>query len=132
MRVIVCGGRDFSDRALLFSTLNEVLRSYRPSEIRIIHGAARGADSLAAEYAKSRHLSESPFPADWKAFGPGAGPIRNEQMLREGNPDLVVAFPGGKGTADMVSRAMKAEVKIVRVTASGCAAEFQFTKSGGD
>lgn len=119
MRVIVCGGRDFSDRALLFLTLNNVLRSCRPSDICIIHGSARGADSLAAEYAKSHHFSESPYPADWKSFGRSAGPVRNEKMLREGKPDLIVAFPGGKGTADMTARAEAAAIRVIKVGALG-------------
>ena len=45
------------------------------------------------------------FKADWDKFGRAAGPIRNAQMLREGKPDLVVAFPGGRGTANMVAQA---------------------------
>ena len=56
------------------------------------------------------------FPADWIRHGRAAGPIRNEQMLREGCPDLVVAFhddPGlGRGTADMVRRALAAGVPV--------------------
>ena len=55
------------------------------------------------------------YPAPWKRFGPSAGGIRNQQMLDEGKPDLVVAFPGGKGTADMVRRAENAGVKVIKV-----------------
>jgi predicted Rossmann-fold nucleotide-binding protein len=43
--------------------------------------------------------------------------VRNRQMLTEGRPDLVVAFPGGKGTANMVALARKAGVEIVEVQA---------------
>ena len=45
----------------------------------------------------------------------GAGPERNARMLAEGRPDLVVAFPGGTGTADMVRRAKAAGVRVVEV-----------------
>ena len=48
---------------------------------------------------------------DWKKYGKKAGPLRNQQMLEEGKPDLVVAFPGGNGTADMVRRAKKANIE---------------------
>ena len=51
------------------------------------------------------------FPADWKVRGRAAGHIRNQQMLDEGRPHLVVAFPGGRGTADMVRRARAAGIE---------------------
>ncbi len=55
------------------------------------------------------------IPADWDKFGKGAGPIRNQQMIDEGKPDLVVAFPGGTGTADMVKRAKKHGIEVIEV-----------------
>jgi hypothetical protein len=48
-----------------------------------------------------------------------AGPLRNYQMLEEGKPDLVVAFPGGGGTKDMVRRAVKAGVSVHEVNRAG-------------
>jgi len=53
-----------------------------------------------------------PFPADWGKYSKSAGYIRNKQMLAEGKPDLVVAFPGGKGTANMVKLAKLANIPI--------------------
>ena len=50
-----------------------------------------------------------------------AGPIRNQEMLDKGKPDLVIAFPGGKGTADMVGRALRTGVFVYRVP-PGCGA----------
>lgn len=55
------------------------------------------------------------YHADWNAHGRSAGPIRNAKMLAEGKPDLVVAFPGGKGTAHMVGIARKAGVPVVEM-----------------
>ena len=56
------------------------------------------------------------FPAKWNEHGKAAGPIRNQQMLTEGKPDLVIAFndylPNSKGTLDMVTRARRAGVAI--------------------
>jgi hypothetical protein len=52
------------------------------------------------------------YPADWARHGNAAGLVRNQQMLDDGKPDLAVAFPGGKGTADMVRRARKAGIPI--------------------
>jgi hypothetical protein len=53
--------------------------------------------------------------ADWNTHGRAAGPIRNQRMLDEVKPELVVAFPGGRGTADMVRRAREAGVNVYLV-----------------
>lgn len=55
------------------------------------------------------------YPANWSKYKKKAGPIRNQQMLDEGKPDLVVAFSGGTGTADMVHRAKVANVKVIEI-----------------
>ena len=109
VRLLVCGGRDYADRERMFSVLTEL----KPG--MVIHGAARGADSLAAEWARSACAASTAFPADWVANGRAAGPIRNEVMLREGKPTLVVAFPGGRGTEDMVRRALLLGVTVLRI-----------------
>jgi hypothetical protein len=110
-RVLVCGGRDFSDKALAFRVLDG-LHARQPITA-LIEGGARGADTIGREWAiQYRSIVVRTFPADWATHGRAAGPIRNQQMLDEGRPDLVVAFPGGKGTADMVRRAKEAGVPI--------------------
>ena len=53
--------------------------------------------------------------ADWAKHGRKAGPIRNQRMIDEGRPDLVVAFPGGTGTADMVERARVAGIRVIEI-----------------
>lgn len=117
MRVLVCGGRDFSDRDMLA----RALAPYKPvpvtavCEHKIIAGGATGADALAIEWAEVFGVPFRIFPANWKEHGRAAGPIRNQRMIDEGKPDLVIAFPGGRGTADMVSRARKAGIEVVEV-----------------
>jgi hypothetical protein len=111
MRVLVCGGRNYKDAKRLFCVLDGI-HAATPIGL-VIHGAYRGADTLAAEWAKSRQVRELPFAADWNAYPHGAaGPIRNSRMLAEGKPDLVVAFPGNRGTADMVRKAEHANVPV--------------------
>ena len=113
MKVLVCGGRDYTDRAALWS----ILDALGPPEVsEIISGMARGADTLAVEWASRFGFPLRAFPAEWDKHGRSAGPIRNQRMLDEGKPDLVVAFPGGRGTADMVSRAEKAGVRVIQPT----------------
>lgn len=115
MRVLVCGGRDFNDRETVFHTLHELASEH--GWLTIIEGGASGADKLAREWANLCWHGVITKPADWDRYGKGAGPIRNGQMLIGGKPDLVVAFPGGRGTADMVRQATNAGVKVMLVSA---------------
>jgi hypothetical protein len=109
-RVLVCGGRDFND----WDWMNETLTFYAFGASVIIHGGARGADKLAGDWARASGTRCEVFPAHWQLHGRRAGPIRNQQMIDEGKPDLVIAFPGGNGTADMVKRAVKAGIELVQ------------------
>lgn len=110
MRILVCGGRDYNDERRMRDIL-----ALQPFHSHLIHGAARGADMLSDKVARSYSWTIDRFPADWKRLGKRAGFVRNQRMLDEGKPDLVIAFPGGKGTADMVRRAKAAGVKVVEI-----------------
>lgn len=112
MRVLVCGSRHCPQK-IVFDTLN-LLACDWPYEVTIIAGAARGADTHAADWAGVNQKGLIEFPADWNTHGKAAGPIRNTQMLREGKPDLVIAFlaPNSRGTANMISQAEKARVPV--------------------
>ena len=100
--VLACGGRSFYDWELVVAVLDRI----RPA--KIIHGAAKGADTLAGKYAREKGIPCRIFPVQWhdkkRKYIPSAAFDRNQQMLDEGKPDLVVAFPGGGGTRDMVKR----------------------------
>lgn len=111
LRILVCGGRDYNDRRRVF---NNLARWADERPIHIIQGGADGADRLAVEFARARSLPYTTYPADWKRHGRRAGPLRNQQMLDEGKPDIVLAFPGGRGTASMVRLAEDAGVDVCR------------------
>ncbi len=111
-RLIVCGGTDFEDHEALKAGLDGLLSRFE--RVTLVSGGARGADALAERYAAERGLEIRVFPAEWKRFGRGAGPVRNRAMLafaREASP-AVAAFWDGKsrGTANMLSLARKAGV----------------------
>lgn len=78
----------------------------------LIHGAARGADTLASDFAKAHGIKVEGFPADWGKHGKRAGWLRNKQMLDEALPHLVVAFPGGTGTRTMIELAFAQRVPV--------------------
>lgn len=83
---------------------------------------------MACVYGADNFIRVEEYPADWARFGKSAGYLRNKQMLEEGKPDLVVAFPGGRGTANMIAIAMKAGVKVIDakyLTVSDASNEYQ-------
>lgn len=108
MRILVFGGRDFVDREFVFACLDRVMAKRRVDAV--VHGCARGADSLGGAWAKRHGIEEARFPADWDSYGKRAGHIRNQRMIDEGHLDGAVGFPGGRGTADMIARLERARI----------------------
>ena len=122
MRVLVCGSRDYSDRERMFYVLDEVLMEAAQMDdgITLIHGCARGADSLADAWSWLAHpVTVERYPADWDRYGKRAGYIRNRRMLDEGKPDMVIAFYSSveksRGTSMMVDIARRAGVPVVEI-----------------
>lgn len=110
MRVLVCGGRDYKWRSVAYSALDKFKAKKGIS--LLITGSGMGADALAEEWAKLRCVPYLGVPAKWKEHGKKAGPMRNEEMLKEWKPDAVIAFPGGNGTKHMVRLAKKSGVNV--------------------
>ena len=110
---LICGGRDFTDRELFERAMTDLIAA-RGQPAKIVHGGARGADTMGGELGEKLGLPTVAVMADW-SLGRKAGPIRNQRMLDEHAPDLVVAFPGGRGTADMVRRARKSGVEVAEI-----------------
>lgn len=101
MRLLVCGGRDFANEEMFEVNMNRLDEDRKIT--CIIEGGATGADTMAREWAERNGRNREQYP-----MGPGgglAGPIRNRAMLDKGKPDKVLAFPGGRGTMDMVGQA---------------------------
>lgn len=124
MRAIVCGSRDLTDGEYVFRSLDTLRDTMGLSHV--IEGGQRrrnphnhrldgGADYWAMRWAAARHLTCDTIKADWTKYGRAAGPYRNMKMLSEGHPDMVVAFPGGRGTQDMVARANRAHIPVMHI-----------------
>ncbi len=114
-RILVCGGRDFDNKEFVFDRLDMLDGKFDGIDV-VINGGAKGADTLAAKWAKSRGIAVVTFEAKWKTYGKSAGSIRNALMLTDGKPDVVVAFPGGKGTINMIRQAKKKGITIIMVS----------------
>ena len=124
MRLLVCGSRDYADRDTLFKVLDQIgIRNRGKIEV-LIEGEARGADTLAREWAESYDIPVMKFPADWERYGKLAGPVRNAQMIAEGEPTLVVAFLSkpmdqSGGTRNMVKLARYANLEVIVINHHG-------------
>lgn len=127
MIVVVCGGRTFGndlpEQAFIARSLDrfhaEQLHRERflepPTGISLVlEGGAEGADACAWAWAQNRGILSRRFPADWKAHGRSAGPIRNRLMLDWG-PRLVIAFPGGSGTANLCKQARARDIEVLEM-----------------
>ncbi len=114
MKVLVCGDRDYDSPKWLWAQMDKLHADYGFDTL--IHGCARGADTMAGEWAEEIEIGVQKFPAQWSKFGRAAGPIRNRQMLDE-KPSLVVAFHDNlkesKGTKDCVEEARRRGIKVV-------------------
>lgn len=108
-RVLVTGGRDYTDRGRVMKDLSRIFDKHR--DMVVISGMARGADQHALDFALLYGLDYEGYAAKWNEDGKAAGLLRNQRMI-DTKPDLVVAFPGGKGTADCVERAKKAGLTL--------------------
>lgn len=123
-RVIVCGGRDYAYFGVMTEVLNHLHTIHRfdllvhgdAGRYKIVEGRPvgyHGADVLAGEWAKKRGIQQIRVPANWEGLGNSAGNIRNKLMLDWFEPDVVVAFPGGRGTANMARIARESGVETI-------------------
>lgn len=113
MKILVCGGRRFTDRAFIFDCLEQF--GLQNDVSHVIHGGCSGVDKRAGEWADETGRQQVIVPANWRAYGVTAGPVRNKAMI-DLKPDLVIAFPGGKGTSNMKSIARAANVQVIEIT----------------
>ncbi len=133
MKIIVCGGHAFGrvasgptsaqfkpkierashERAFLSLALDDLHRTYKFTEVHV--GREDGVDRLAWQWAVRLGLGVVRYEAQWDRMGVNAGYDRNTRMLEGGKPDLVVVFPGGPVTADMVSKAQSGAIKVLQV-----------------
>jgi len=126
-RLLVTGSRNFgnrgsSDITLMRDSLKDARRTLANADfdrIILVHGAARGADQLAASVGKSMGFVLEAHPAQWNVHGKAAGPIRNKEMVDLG-ADLMLAFPRGssRGTRGCMTLADKAGIEVINVTES--------------
>ena len=119
-RLLITGSRYFNDAALMYAAISDAvstLRGFGFTRIVLVHGGARGADTLAAQIGRSIGLEIEAHPARWDVFGRAAGPVRNREMVELG-ADLVLAFPVGEsqGTRGCMQLAQEKGCAVINVT----------------
>jgi len=109
--VLICGDRYWNDKELLSQHLNRFVNT----STLFISGGCSGADLLAEKYANEYNIPIKVYYANWSKYGRAAGPIRNDEMLKE-NPNLVIAFHShleqSKGTADTIKKALAKNIPV--------------------
>jgi predicted Rossmann-fold nucleotide-binding protein len=116
IRVVVTGGRDFTEADFVYQQLNRIgklVGGFR----RLSHGGAEGVDTIAGTWAIAHGVQCAEYRANWKEHGRAAGPMRNRLMLEEERPDLVIAFPGGRGTHDCTKQAQSLGLTVIKIPA---------------
>lgn len=113
MRILITGGRNWKDYAVIHNAIIDQTVGLRAEEVTIVHGDARGADTIAGGVARKFGMTEESHPADWNTHHRAAGPIRNQKMVDLG-ADYALAFleEGSKGTADCIKRIKKAGIPL--------------------
>lgn len=115
--LIICGGREFDPTIEQTRWFMTHLHNLKPA--KVFHGGARGADRTMGDVAHELGFKIVEVHAKWRSEGSSAGPKRNARMLAqamEEGPVTVIAFPGGKGTSDMVTKAIKAGANVIKWT----------------
>jgi hypothetical protein len=113
MRIVVCGGRANSARGIVDQELTKLHR--RENVTLVSHGCSGAYASAIESWARSQGIAIVRYPPNWELFGQQAESLRNTFMLQDSRPDLVVAFPGGHATSDLVRRAIIADIAVLKV-----------------
>ena len=114
--------------------IHQLLKMFKDDIKVVIHGGAKGADSIADHEAQTLGIPTEEYPALWSTHGRTAGAIRNQQMLDEANPDAVWAFPtdNSTGTWNMIRKAEKAGLPVYIFKKARKTSTFVIWKAGTD
>lgn len=101
-KLIVAGGREFSDYNLMREAIAEFIKEHKITKLEIVSGGARGADSMGEEYAEYYGHSKHIIPADWNTHGKAGGYIRNMEMANYADGCIIFWDEASKGSKHMI------------------------------
>ena len=108
MNVIIAGGRDFTNYALV----EEAIKRSAFEITQVVSGNAKGVDTLGEVWALAHNVPVEAFPADWSQHGRAAGPIRNRQMAEYADALIAIWDGKSKGTANMIQQARNKKLNV--------------------
>lgn len=122
MKILITGGRDYSNREYVDQVLNEMYIKHK-NEFSLVLGGASGVDTFAQDWACFMKVNHHVFYADWRRYGKRAGFLRNKVMANQ-KPDMAVAFPGGPGTKMMIKICVEKNIPVIRRPIIECGVEL--------
>lgn len=119
MRLLVCGGRHFDDAALVEGGLT-AFHTASPISV-VIHGGLPGIGMPLESWARRNAIHVIRYPANF-TLGKRGDSTRDEFMLADSRPDMLLVFPGGRRTAELLHEANRTQVPVM--LAQGVEAPF--------
>lgn len=108
MKVIIAGGRDFTNYALV----EDAIKCSAFEITQVVSGKAKGVDTLGEVWALANNIPVEAFPADWSQHGRAAGPIRNREMAEYADALIAIWDGESKGTANMIQQARNKRLNV--------------------
>ena len=116
MKLIIAGGRDFTYISTpMIDSFLEVHHIYYRNIEQVVSGGASGVDTAGENFANTLDIEIERFPADWKAHGKAAGPIRNKQMAEYADTLLLIWDGESRGSASMKNEMLKLKKPVYEI-----------------
>ncbi|WP_248805026.1 DUF2493 domain-containing protein [Pseudomonas sp. MWU13-2100] len=110
MRVLICAGRYYLNAAMCRKALEAYHQTRRISVL--IHGGNQFLGSEVEDWARENGTHLVRYPSNWQLYGKQAERRRNQFMLTDSEPELVIAFPGGHDTEELLAQAKAMNIEI--------------------
>ena len=112
MKLMVTGSRKITDKSYIFKCLNSVFKLKKFN--LLIHGGARGVDSIAEQWAKKKGIDILRFIPNWNSYGISAAVKRNSTMADVCDFGVAIWDGESKGTIDAMQK-LKSRRKLFKV-----------------
>lgn len=113
MIFLIAGSRVFTEYDHMRLELSFQFHAFDTKEMIILSGGAKGADTLAEQYAKENNITFKLMPANWKKYGKVAGFIRNKEMAEIADRAIVFWDGKSKGTKHTIAQMVEKKKPVV-------------------
>ena len=109
--VAITGGKEVRDPGAVFARLDQTKAKH--DDMVLVHGGGPGVERVAAQWAERNAVHQVVCKPDWNAHGRAAPFRRNDELLNL-LPKGVIAFPGSGITDNLVDKAVKLGIPVLR------------------